>query len=84
VAFVVQGQTDGGLDATGRTAASSRFPVGTWIHHNFVYEVATKMRGGSFFFQSMSARTELDHNVALNGPRAGVNVRTQLTNRYFL
>jgi hypothetical protein len=27
---------------------------------------------GSFFFQSMSAKTELDHNVALNGPRAGV------------
>eukprot|EP00040_Diaphanoeca_grandis_P030602 m.181158 g.181158 ORF g.181158 m.181158 type:complete len:71 (-) comp32055_c0_seq1:10-222(-) len=44
----------------------------TRIHHNFVYEVATKMRGGSFFFQSLSARTELDHNVALNGPRAGV------------
>ena len=66
VGFVVQGLTDG-IDATG-----GNYPLDTRIHSNFVYEVATKMRGGSFFFQSMAARTELDHNVALNGPRAGV------------
>jgi hypothetical protein len=47
--------------------------IGTRIHHSFVYEVATKLRGGCFFFQSIAAKTELDHNVALNGPRAGVN-----------
>jgi hypothetical protein len=69
VAFVVQGVTDG-IDATG-----GKYPIGTRITRNFVYEVATKMRGGSFFFQSMSAQTELDHNVALNGPRAGVNFK---------
>eukprot|EP00040_Diaphanoeca_grandis_P030603 m.181184 g.181184 ORF g.181184 m.181184 type:complete len:915 (-) comp32055_c0_seq4:30-2774(-) len=67
VGFVVQGKTDG-INAT-----QGNYPMQTRIHHNFVYEVATKMRGGSFFFQSLSARTELDHNVALNGPRAGVN-----------
>ena len=69
VGFVVQGQTDG-INATG-----GNYPIDTRIHHNFVYEVATKMRGGSFFFQALAARTELDHNVALNGPRAGVRDR---------
>jgi hypothetical protein len=67
VGIVVQGST-AGIDATG-----GNYPVGTHIHHNFVYEVATKMRGGCFFFQSLAAQTELDHNVALNGPRAGIN-----------
>ena len=67
VGFVVQGVTDG-IDATAGT-----YPIGTRITENFVYESATKMRGGSFFFQSLSAQTELDRNVALNGPRAGVN-----------
>eukprot|EP01046_Picozoa_sp_COSAG06_P032431 COSAG06_NODE_3241_length_5629_cov_2.050814_4_plen_83_part_00 len=39
VGFVVQGMTDG-IDATG-----GNYPIHTRISRNFVYEVATKMRG---------------------------------------
>ena len=54
-------------------ATGGNFPMSTKISGNLIHEVATKLRGGSFFFQSMAANTELSGNVAFNGPRAGMS-----------
>ena len=63
----LQGETDW-IDATAGT-----FPESTVIAGNLIHEVATKLRGGCAFFQSLAARTSFTGNVVFSGPRAGLN-----------
>ena len=68
VGIAMQGLTDG-VNAT-----RGNFPLDSKIESNLLYEVATKLRGGSAFFQAISARSLVKGNVMLNGPRAGINL----------
>ena len=67
VPISLQGVTDW-IDAT-----AGNFPESTVIAGNLIHEVATKLRGGCAFFQSLAARTNFVGNVVFSGPRAGLN-----------
>ena len=54
----------------GRAGEQPRF---TNVSANLVHELGIYQKQSSFWFQAMTAQTELIENVHFNGPRAGIN-----------
>ena len=48
-------------------------PIGSIISRNLVREIGIWQKQSSFWFQAVTAKTQLIDNVHFNGPRAGVN-----------
>ncbi|EKX52577.1 hypothetical protein GUITHDRAFT_101744 [Guillardia theta CCMP2712] len=47
-------------------------PLDTLISHNFAHELGIWGKQTGFVYQALAARTKITHNVAFNGPRAGI------------
>ncbi|KAJ9469345.1 hypothetical protein DIPPA_01785 [Diplonema papillatum] len=64
----VLAQYKNGIDGT-----DGNQPLGTQVIDNFVHELGHFEKQSSFWFQAITAQTNLTGNIAFNMPRAGIN-----------
>ena len=60
-------------DPIGPDGRSGEQPRGTVIANNLAHEVGIYQKQSSFYFQAISALTQISGNVVFNGPRAHIN-----------